>query len=127
MPQYTVDEELALCVERLAKRKPFENLTFNEALRRVLEEEIQAQTITTGKTLGVFLAEEKVLHLKKASSPKPSDWLKGVPDLKGAGNFTSWKSICSFLNIDTAGDSARRRLKKWVEQNRVTWPEVPDV
>ena len=41
MPQFSVDEDIAALVERLAKPKPFENLSFNAALRRVLQEHIK--------------------------------------------------------------------------------------
>jgi hypothetical protein len=43
----------------------------------------------------------------------------GVPsvqELKGVASLNSWKSICDHLEIKTAGDSARRRLQKWVEK-----------
>ena len=36
MPQFDVDEELAAVVERLAKPKPFQNLSFNDALWHVI-------------------------------------------------------------------------------------------
>ena len=126
MPQYTVDEDLALRVETLARRKPFENLTFNEALRRVLDDKFSDQASANTKSIDAILAEAKAIYRKKAPSPKPSDWLKNVQDLKDKCNLNTWKSICDALNIDTAGDSARRRLKKWVEANKPHWPEVPD-
>ena len=36
MPQFNVGEDLAALVERLAEPKPFERLSSNNALRRVL-------------------------------------------------------------------------------------------
>jgi len=37
MQKFDVDDDLAALVESLAKKKPFENLSFNDALRRVLQ------------------------------------------------------------------------------------------
>ena len=45
MPQFTVDEDLAALVGKLAKPKPFENLSFNAALRRVLQAQIQPNKV----------------------------------------------------------------------------------
>jgi hypothetical protein len=44
MPQFNVDEDLAALVEKLAKPRPFEKLTFNAALRRVLLGRLRFQT-----------------------------------------------------------------------------------
>jgi hypothetical protein len=125
--QFTVDDDLAIQIEQLAKRKPFENLNFNEALRRIVDEvwairqdgkydKIDTSVFTSISSAG-----------KKAASPDPSSWVVKVPELKLREDLRSWKAVCDSLKINTAGDSARRKLKKWVEINRPNWPEVPDI
>ena len=131
MPQFTVDEDLAALVERLAKPKPFENLSFNAALRRVLQGKA-ASSERLGRS-----AELEHLHAesmaaarsgaKKAQSPSASEWVDAVPDLRSRKGLNTWKAICVALRIDTAGDSARRKLKNWVKSNRPAWPAVPDI
>lgn len=128
MPQFTVDEDLAALVERLAKPKPFENLSFNTALRRVLQQHIKPKKVDD--ELEQLLVESKALAKnipKKAPSPSPQQWAASVPELKNKKGLTTWKAICDLLKIDTAGDSARRRLKNWVKAKRPTWPQVPEL
>lgn len=131
MPQFTVDEDLAAVVERLAKPKPFENLSFNAALRRVLLNHGEApQKVTRDEELEQLLAEAMTTAnagAKKAPTPSPEDWVATVPELKPRKGLTTWKAICDLLKIATAGDSARRKLKNWVKSNRPLWPAVPDV
>lgn len=134
MSQYPVDDDLALRVEQLAKRKPFENLNFNDALRRVVDELQSLKGEQSGTKFQLDVSKIKwqpaatfAQGPKKAPSPEPSDWLVGVPELKIKTGLRTWKAICDYLAIETAGDSARRRLKKWVETNRPDWPEVPEV
>lgn len=43
--------------------------------------------------------------------------VRADPELRLRRGQGSWKAVCTFLKIDTAGDSARRELKTWVEQN----------
>ena len=127
MPQFTVDEDLAALVERLAKPKPFENLSFNAALRRVLQQHIKPKK--ADDELEQLLAEAMALAEKapkKAPSPSPQQWATSVPDLKGKRGLSTWQAICDLLKIDTAGDSARRKLKNWVKANRPGWPSVPE-
>ncbi len=128
MPQFTVDEDLAALVERLAKPKPFENLSFNAALRRVLQEHIKPKKVDD--ELEQLLAESMALAKKapkKAPSPSPEQWAASVPELKNKKGLTTWRAICDLLKIDTGGDSARRRLKNWVKANRPAWPQVPEL
>lgn len=128
MPQFTVDEDLAALVERLAKPKPFENLSFNAALRRVLQQHIKPKKVDD--ELEQLLAESMALVQKapkKAPSPSPEQWAASVPELKAKKGLTTWKAICDLLKIDTGGDSARRRLKNWVKANRPAWPQVPEL
>ena len=131
MPQFNVDEDLAALVEKLAKPKPFENLTFNNALRRVLMEHfVPAQKNTDFEELDQFLAESmaRIKNApKKASSPSAQEWATLVPELKNNRELTSWKALCDYLKIETAGDSARRKLKNWVKENKENWPEVPGI
>jgi len=128
MPQFTVDEDLAALVERLAKPKPFENLSFNAALRRVLQQHIKPKKLDD--ELEQLLAESMALAQKapkKASSPSPEQWVASVPELMGKRELTTWRAICDLLKIDTGGDSARRKLKNWVKANRPAWPQVPEI
>lgn len=121
MPQFIVDDDVAALVERLAKKKPFEELSFNDALRRIFQVEGTAKI-----TPDAFPQTEVNAH-KKAPTPSPEEWVAGVADLKGKKGLHTWKAICVLLKIDTAGDSARRRLKNWVKVNRHNWPAVPDI
>jgi len=128
MPQFTVDEDLAALVERLAKPKPFENLSFNTALRRVLQQHIKPKKVDD--ELEQLLAESLALAKKapkKAPSPSPEQWAASVPELKSKRGLTTWRAICDLLKIDTGGDSARRKLKNWVKANRPAWPQVPEI
>lgn len=63
----------------------------------------------------------------KTPSPKPSDWLSKIPELRAFTNLRSWKDICGHLGIEVGGDSARRKLNDWVKANRQKWPSVPEV
>lgn len=133
--QFTVDDDLAALVEKLAKPKPFENLTFNAALRRVLTELLQPKANGAAPLDGDTLLAEMMAHLptpKKAPSPSAAEWAARVKVLRSVGGLTSWKSICDHLEIKTNGDSARRKLQSWVDQRNATgkgapWPDVPDV
>ncbi len=128
MPKFTVDEELAALVERLAKPKPFENLSFNDALKRLLQQHITPKKVD--EELEQLLAESMALakkEPKKVQSPSPQKWAASVPDLKSKEGLSTWKAICSLLKIETGGDSARRKLKNWVKANRPTWPPVPEL
>jgi hypothetical protein len=134
MPQFTVDEDLARLVETLAKPKPFENLTFNSALRRVLEDLLKNQLKPIKEKgfdeLDKLLAESMALKTagpKKAPSPSAQLWSATVPELKSKKGLTSWKAICDLLKINTSGDSARRKLRNWAKENKPDWPEVPGI
>jgi hypothetical protein len=129
--QFDVDDDLAALVERLAKKRPFENLSFSDALRRVLQSHL-AELTAEGKRdeLEDLLAESMAAarkESKKAPSPSPTEWVSMVPELKARRGLNTWKAICDVLKIDTAGDSARRKLKNWVKANRPAWPAVPDI
>jgi len=135
MPQFTVDEDVARLVERLAEPKAFEHLTFNNALKRVLEKLIKLiENQPKVKSQGGFEDLDKLLEesmalkkkqRKKAASPSAQKWAQKVPDLAGK-DFTDWRAICDFLQIETGTDSARRRLQAWVKENKPAWPDVPD-
>ncbi|MEW6594881.1 MAG: hypothetical protein AB1413_08445 [Thermodesulfobacteriota bacterium] len=128
MPKFTVDEDLAALVERLAKPKPFENLSFNDALRRILQQHIKPKKVD--EELERLLAESMALtrkEPKKVPTPSPQQWTTMVPELKKEKGLNTWRAICNLLEIETAGDSARRKLKNWVKANRPTWPPVPEL
>lgn len=119
MPQqFLIDDDLVELVWDLAKPKPFENPSFNTALRRVL-------TSKRGRDRGGDF--EIVAGGKKTPSPSASAWASSIPELKNKKNLSTWKAICDHFDIDTAGDSARRRLKNWVRENRPGWPPVPSI
>lgn len=127
MPQFQVDEDLAAWVERLAEPKPFEHLSFNNALRRVL-----TRFTNSNSDLDELLAEsianmKGYKKLKKQPSPSAKAWASSVTSLKGEPGLNNWKAICDFLNLETGGDSARRRLQNWVKENRPSWPPVPEI
>jgi hypothetical protein len=106
MAMYEVDDDLAFLVDRLAPRnKPFENLSFQEGLRRVLNQYVQ----------------------KKAPTPSAVEYASSVPELRRQRDLTTWKAICDALEVETSGDSARRKLAAWVKFNRPDWPPVPSV
>lgn len=131
LPQFTVDEDLAALIEKLAKPKPFEKLTFNNALRRVLENLISPERNKDFDDLDKLLAQSMALiaaikkEPKKALSPDARKWVESAPELKSKNGLTSWKAVCEFLKISTGGDSARYRLKNWVKEHKSAWPEAP--
>lgn len=84
----------------------------------------------TSKSVKALLAEPMALASKapkKAPSPSPEQWAARVTDLKGKKGLTTWQAICDLLRIETAGGSARRKLKNWVKTNRPAWPSVPEL
>ena len=130
MPQFLVDEDLAAMVEKLAKPKPFENLSFNNALRRVLMEYGPQEVPTPNAKLEDLIARAREVASrapKKAPTPSVNDWVEEIPELRSRRELTSWVAICKYLKIDPAGDSARRKLTSWVEVNRPNWPAVPQI
>lgn len=131
MQQFPVDDELAALVERLARVKPFEHLSFNDALWRVMRAHVLPKATENGGDPLDKLVEDAMANapslLKKAPTPSVSEWVESVPDLKNRKGLTTWKAVCTLLKIDTAGDSARRKLKNWVKANRPGWPLVPDI
>lgn len=131
MPKFTVDDDLVALVWQLAKPKPFEDLPFSSALRRVLQELLPPDTKPKmldelDKSVAQSVAMAKA-EPKKAPTPSPVEWAATVPELKGTKGLSTWKAICDLLKIDTAGDSARRKLKNWTKTNRPMWPAVPDI
>ena len=126
MQQFNVDDDIVALVWKLAKPKPFENLTFNGALRRVFQEQLGSAP-AEGNTDDLEELLRESTSSKKAPSPSASNWVTEVPELKTRRGLNTWKAICNHLKIDTAGDSARRKLKNWVKTNRPSWPPVPDI
>lgn len=83
---------------------------------------------TTRRAPGASGGRSGQLNIRtKAPSPKPSDWLSKIPELRAFTNLRSWKDICGHLGIEVGSDSARRRLNDWVKDNRPKWPSVPEV
>ena len=131
MQKFEVDDDLAALVERFAKPRPFENLSFNAALRRVLQGlGLLAAKATEPDEIDRLLEEANAVPArepKKAPSPSAVEWAASVPELKGHRGMATWKAICDLLKINTAGDSARRKLKNWVKLHKPSWPAVPDI
>jgi predicted type IV restriction endonuclease len=67
-----------------------------------------------------------ISSLKKTGTPSVSDWLQLIPELRKISGLNSWKAVCDYLKIPVEGDSARRRLKIWVDLNRPGWVRVPE-
>ena len=135
MAMYEVDDDLAALVERLAKKKPFEAISFQEGLRRVLTEHVSkatgavppvvaelARQVTIENAVGLARAV-----VKKAPTPSPIEWAATIPELKKQRHLTTWKAICDSLDIETLGDSARRKLAAWVKFHRPDWNPVPEI
>ena len=127
MPQFAVDEDVAVLVEKLAKKKPFEKLSFNDALRRILAmDKTDTKKTLTLEDLGLSSQQQHSVVFKRSPSPSVEEWVEQVPELRDRQGLSSWKSVCNALEIDTAGDSARRKLKNWVNAHKPSWPSVPD-
>jgi hypothetical protein len=122
MPQFHVDDDVVAAIWKLANPKPFENLSFNTALRRVIAGFAQMVEHSNNSL------KEPIAYTgpRRAPTPNAKEWAASIRELKGVANLNSWKAICDHLEIKTAGDSARRRLQKWVERNRPLWRRVPD-
>ncbi len=131
MQKFDVDDDLAALVERLAKRTPFENLPFNDALRRVLQPHLTTAMPDEKRNKPDNLLPEPIFitkrEPKKAPTPSVGAWVEMIPELKTRKGLGNWKAVCVLLEIETAGDSARRKLKNWVKANRPEWPDVPDI
>lgn len=121
MPKFEVDADVAALVEKLAHRQPFENLTFNEALRRVLGEIDESALQVPTATVRVH-ADRQL----KTPSPDAEVWADSVPELRNTPGLQNWKDICRHLRVDTGTDSARRILAKWVSAHHPDWPPVPE-
>jgi hypothetical protein len=143
MKSFPIDDDLVALVMQRAKPEPFE--TFSEALRRVLTQPL-AKDQHVGKTPVRLSADELLAELdamgdddfenlprynvtrrQRAPSPSPENWLAGVPELRRVQNLRSWQNVCDHLGIEVAGDSARRKLKEWVQRKHPEWPPVPEV
>ncbi len=144
MKNFPVDDDLVALVWQRANPRPFENLNFSEALRRVLTEtqpkaesnrkkpppisadELLAELNAMGKEELEKLQNYKVTRRQRAQSPRPVNWLSKVSELRTIPNLRSWQDICAHLGIEVGRDSARRKLKEWVHNKHPKWPEVPD-
>lgn len=100
-------------------------IEFNKRYRKKMEEEAVQQTnqIQTGRIKTI----QKGYSGNKAQSPSPLLWAMQIPELKNYTNIKTWTDVCTYLNLDSRGDSARRVLKRWVEMNRPEWAPVPDI
>jgi len=128
MPKFDVDDDVAELVAHLAHKGPFEQLSFNDALKRVLSQLVAGQGAGNGaRSPHPRVAPSRIEPLKKAPSPSATEWAASVPELRTRRGLSTWKAICDVLEIDPAGDSARRKLKAWVSLHRPTWPAVPEV
>lgn len=136
MKNFPVDDDLVALVWQRANPQPFENLSFSEALRRALTgTQLKAGSnkkkpvpISDDELLAELnaMGNYKVTRRQRAQSPRAVNWLSKVPELRSIPNLRSWQDICAHLGIEVARDSARRKLKKWVQNKHPKWPEVPD-
>jgi hypothetical protein len=153
MQTYSVDDELAALVEHTAREKPFEQLSFNEALWRVMRRYVIGEhgepapemralgpldgSPTLGHSVSLnptrpqqrvdlesLLEDLRARQPKKAPTPSARQWASSIPELKDK-NLSDWTEICEYLGLDPAGDSARRFMQRWVKANRPSWPPVP--
>ncbi|HAD13384.1 MAG TPA: hypothetical protein DCF33_13215 [Saprospirales bacterium] len=66
---------------------------------------------------------------RKSPSPDPYNYAIRVPELKPLTTmypFLTWQEICNYLRIEVGADSARRKLKQYVNANQPHWPDVPE-
>lgn len=131
MAQFEIDDDVVALIADVAKPKPFESLS--SALRRVLTETKQGtrEKMRVGTNEKPTGAEEHrsfkpSAERMRAPSPDPQLWVSRVPELRAVPRLTSWRAICEHLEIEVAGDSARRKLREWVGRNRPSWAQVPD-
>jgi hypothetical protein len=146
MKSFTVEDDLVEMVWKRANPKPFENLSFSEALRRILgttqvekeliekktrlstpEEMLAELNAMSEEELEALKQKVKKVSAKRAPSPSPEAWVSSVPELHSISGLRKWKDICNHFGIDTGGDSPRRKLKNWVKSEHPGWPDVPDV
>src|SRR3972149_5749143 len=66
------------------------------------------------------------VNKKKTPTPSASGWIKKIPELSRVHNLNSWKDVCNHLGIEVGSDSARRALKRWVKENKRSWPEIQE-
>jgi hypothetical protein len=131
MRQFEIEDDVLALILRLAKPEPFESLS--SALRRLLTQ-VQDVPSSVARSLVVeqSLANEARQVMKasadrtRASSPDPQLWVSRVPELRSVPRLNSWQAICDHLGIDVGMDSARRKLREWVNKNRPDWVTVPD-
>jgi hypothetical protein len=100
--------------------------------RRITDVIGSQQPQTTAPMVSQTLSQKRTAGYSSPKSPSPDayNYASKVQELKyltSGRPVLTWKEICDSLKIDVAGDSARRRLKKWVEENHRDWPKVPDV
>lgn len=136
MKNFPVDDDLVALIWQRANPRPFENLSFSEALRRVITG-TQPKAEPNRKKPSPISADEllaelnamgnyKVTRRQRAQSPRPVNWLSTVPELRSIPNLRTWQDICAHLGVEVGRDSARRKLKEWVQNKHPKWPEVPD-
>lgn len=91
--------------------------------RRIITDKVK-EIIPAEKKASVRMQKKDRL---KTPSPSALEWAKQIPELSNMTGLTSWRDFCDYLKIPVGGDSARRRLKKWVEKNKSNWLPVPEV
>jgi hypothetical protein len=143
VPQFQIDEDVVGLIAKAVQPRPFEGMS--TALGRYFRSAAaQSGNSSEGASIDVnkLLAElealpdavieralpnyERKRPRMKSPSPEPAEWAKQIPNLCSAPEFGSWKALCEHFDLDTNGDSARRRLQKWVAAHHPDWPQVPD-
>ena len=141
MPTFEIQDDVIELISRAVQPRPFESLS--GALSRYFQSQQAVDAPTRrDRTADELLAEldalpdaeiaarlpnyERKRPRMKAPSPEPSEWAKQIPELRPIAGLGSWKALCDHFDLDTNGDSARRRLHKWVAASHPEWPKVPE-
>ena len=112
---------------------PAVGLDIKMSQKKVIIEAIRnsSTTNTSATKEGRSFRQNRLYANNSSKSPSPDTYTYAskIPELKFLTTqrpFLTWKEICDSFQIDVRGDSARRKFKKWVVNNKPSWPEVPE-
>lgn len=103
------------------------NWEANKQQIQEIKNAISIEKLKEGISDNVSSQEFKKQPYSKSPTPSVSNWVMKIPELQGIGNIKSWADICSYFGLNVNGNSARRVLSKWVENNQPDWEPVPEV
>jgi hypothetical protein len=132
MQTFEVDDDLVALIWEKANPKPFEQLTFSSALRKVLTQpapglDLDSLNAMSDIDTDALLEELMKMKRERTKSPSVSTWIAQIPELNPIKEVKEWVRVCNYLGIDVGSDSARRKLAAWVKQNKKYWPPVPEL